>query len=136
MKTGFLPNKALLSHKGSEPKSLEMFDLANRAIRLFRQSKKVIISLCCCAADLQLCFPHMRKQVLSKEANNNGLPLCLSKINTFSTCCVQNFCSKFSVNRKLMSCIMRKPTFWFPTWSDINQAVQLQKIARGLKFRI
>ena len=31
---------------------------------------------------------------------------------------------------------MRKPTFWFPTWSDTNQAVQLQKIARGLKFWI
>ena len=27
---------------------------------------------------------------------------------------------------------MRKPTFW----SDTNQAVQLQKMARGLKFRI
>ena len=31
---------------------------------------------------------------------------------------------------------MRKPTFWFSTRSDSNQAVQLQKIARGLKFRI
>ena len=31
---------------------------------------------------------------------------------------------------------MRKPTFWFPTWSDTNQAVQLRKMARGLKFRI
>ena len=31
---------------------------------------------------------------------------------------------------------MRKPTFWFPTWSDTNQAVQLQKMARGLKLRI
>ena len=31
---------------------------------------------------------------------------------------------------------MRKPTFWFPTWSDTNQAVQLQKVARGLKIRI
>ena len=31
---------------------------------------------------------------------------------------------------------MRKPTFWFPTWSDTNQAVQLLKTARGLKFRI
>ena len=31
---------------------------------------------------------------------------------------------------------MRKPTFWFPTRSDTNQAVQLQKMARGLKFRI
>ena len=26
--------------------------------------------------------------------------------------------------------------FWFPTWSDTNQAVQLQKMARGLKFQI
>ena len=31
---------------------------------------------------------------------------------------------------------MRKPTFWFPTWSDTNQAVQLQRMARGLKFRV
>ena len=29
---------------------------------------------------------------------------------------------------------MRKPTFWSPTWSDKNQAVQLQKMARGLNF--
>ena len=31
---------------------------------------------------------------------------------------------------------MRKPTFWFPTWSDTNRAVQPQKMDRGLKFRI
>ena len=32
---------------------------------------------------------------------------------------------------------MRNPTFWFPTWSDTNQAVQsTQKMFRGLKFRI
>ena len=31
---------------------------------------------------------------------------------------------------------MRKPTFCFLTCSDTNQAVQLQKMARGLKFRI
>ena len=31
---------------------------------------------------------------------------------------------------------MRKPMFWFLTWSDTNQAVQLQKMARGLKFPI
>ena len=36
----------------------------------------------------------------------------------------------------LMSRIMRKPTFWFPTWPNTDQAVQLQKMARGLKFRI
>ena len=31
---------------------------------------------------------------------------------------------------------MRKPTFWFPTWSDTNRAVQPQKMARDLKFWI
>ena len=31
---------------------------------------------------------------------------------------------------------MRKPSFLFPTRSDTNQAVQLQKMARGLKFWI
>ena len=29
-----------------------------------------------------------------------------------------------------------EPTLWFSTRSDTNQAVQLQKMARGLKFRI
>ena len=31
---------------------------------------------------------------------------------------------------------MRKPMFQVPTWSDTNQAIQLQKMARVLKFRI
>ena len=31
---------------------------------------------------------------------------------------------------------MRKPTFWFPTRSDTNQAVHPHKMARGLKCRI
>ena len=31
---------------------------------------------------------------------------------------------------------MRKPVFGFPTRSDTNQAVQPQKLARDLKFRI
>ena len=35
-----------------------------------------------------------------------------------------------------VSRVVRKPTFWIPTWSDTNQATQLQKMARGLKFRI
>ena len=35
---------------------------------------------------------------------------------------------------KNMSRVMRKPTFWFPTWSDTNPAVQLQKMARGLEI--
>ena len=35
-----------------------------------------------------------------------------------------------------MSLVVRKQTFWFPTWSNTNQAVQLQRMARSLKFRI
>ena len=31
---------------------------------------------------------------------------------------------------------MRKPTIWFPNRSDINLAVQVQKMARGWKFWI
>ena len=37
-------------------------------------------------------------------------------------------CSKIILGRDV-----RKPTFWFPTWSDTHQAVQLQKMARALK---
>ena len=35
-----------------------------------------------------------------------------------------------------LSRVMRKPTFWFPTWSDTNPAVQSQKMAKGFKFWI
>ena len=35
-----------------------------------------------------------------------------------------------------MSLVVRKPVFGFPTRSDTNQALQPQKMARGLKFRI
>ena len=38
--------------------------------------------------------------------------------------------------QKHKSRVMRKPTFWFPTWSDTNQAVQSRKMARDLNFRI
>ena len=31
---------------------------------------------------------------------------------------------------------MRKPALWFPSWSDTNQAVQSQRMVRGLKFWI
>ena len=34
-----------------------------------------------------------------------------------------------------LSRVVRKPTFWFRTRSDTNQLVQLQQMARGLKFR-
>ena len=47
------------------------------------------------------------------------------------------FVTKHTINiTRHLSRIMRKPAFWFPTWSDTNQAVQLQKMARGLKFWI
>ena len=35
-----------------------------------------------------------------------------------------------------MSCLVGKPTMWFPTRSDTNRPVQAQKRARSLKFRI
>ena len=35
-----------------------------------------------------------------------------------------------------LSLVMRKPTIWFPTWSDTDRAVQPQKMARGLRFLI
>ena len=37
---------------------------------------------------------------------------------------------------KQMSRLVGKPTMWFPNRSDTNWAVQLQKMARILKFRI
>ena len=41
-----------------------------------------------------------------------------------------------AVNEGEMSRVVRKSMFWFPTRSDTNQAVQLQKMTRGLKFWI
>ena len=40
------------------------------------------------------------------------------------------------IENEQVSRFVRKPTFWFPIWSDTNQAIRLQKMARGLKFRI
>ena len=49
-----------------------------------------------------------------------------------------NIYSKTLINllHNLLRRVMRKQTFWYLTWSDTNQPVQLQKMARGLKFRI
>ena len=44
--------------------------------------------------------------------------------------------SRFSRDTAHLSRDTRKPTFWFPNWFDTNWAVQLQTMARGLKFRI
>ena len=43
---------------------------------------------------------------------------------------------KTVIQRSYLSHVMRKPAFWFPTLFDTNQAMQLQKMARDLKFRI
>ena len=44
---------------------------------------------------------------------------------------------KYGVSKKAyLSLCVRKPTIWVPTRSDTNQAVQLQKQARSLKFWI
>ena len=43
---------------------------------------------------------------------------------------------KTIIQRSYLSRVMRKPAFWFPTLFDTNQAMQLQKMARVLKFRI
>ena len=61
------------------------------------------------AADLHHCF-RIRKKQISSDA--------------------------VSIYMTNLSCVMRKQTFWFPIRSDTNQAIQLQKMARGLKFRI
>ena len=63
---------------------------------------------------------------------NNSLDFSLFEVEGVSNL-IGSFDSIFEI---YMNLIMRKPTFWFSTWSDTNQAVKLQKMARGLKFLI
>ena len=42
----------------------------------------------------------------------------------------------YTTKHKHMSCLVGKPTMWFPKRSDTNPPVQSQKRARILKFRI
>ena len=59
---------------------------------------------------------------------------CSKRSNLIRICTVcHSICFLFF---RHLSRVMRKPTFWFLTWSDTNQAVQLLKMARGWKFRI
>ena len=51
------------------------------------------------------------------------------RVDIASNICIYN-------NNYHMSLVVRKPVFGFLTWSDANQAVQSQKMARGLKFCI
>ena len=59
------------------------------------------------------------------------------ELHCASSECPKNSCfNGGTISYHKMSRFMRKPTFWFPTRSDTNQAVQLQKMARGFKFWI
>ena len=65
---------------------------------------------------------------------SDGSSLKITSIVTFSGYLIEVLVVMFGYFH--MSRVMRKPTFWFPTWSDTNRAVQPQKMARDLKFRI
>ena len=87
-----------------------------------------------------LCFDFISK-LLKKVYNKNNSKLCFLDMKIMSFRNVVDLVNKFHIKKiqftiLYMSRVMRKPTFWFPTWSDTNQAVQLQKMARDLKFRI
>ena len=76
---------------------------------------------------------------LCMNCNQSGCFVLSGKKLFCSLCMICNldwgkklFCSHC---HDYLSLVVRKPTFWFPTWSDTNQAVQLQKMARGLKIR-
>ena len=43
---------------------------------------------------------------------------------------------RMSDQKQQLSHLVGKPTMWFPNRSDTNWAVQAQKMARSLKFRI
>ena len=55
-------------------------------------------------------------------------------------CSIDRFCHGVNFCRlegqRQMSSVVRKPVFRFPTRSHTNQALQVQKMARGLQFCI
>ena len=75
------------------------------------------------------------------NTGRNAVQITVSRIFFFNAHVFTSIAFKATTLKDLfcqiqMSRVMRKPTFWFPTSSDTNQAVRLQKIARGLKFRM
>ena len=94
-------------------------------------------------ADLRLCFRICKKPVFSRRGS-------FHKPCPVFTPCNRPYTSH--IMRKLAFCIcakikdadqlhcvtanLRKTTMWLLTRPNTNQAVQLQKMARGLKFRI
>ena len=69
-------------------------------------------------------------EVLENRARDRGETLPTEK--RFDSNCI----TPGRWNRHHLSRNVRKPTMWFLTRSDTNQAVQLLQIARGLKFWI
>ena len=68
----------------------------------------------------------------SEEINNAGEAENISGGQI--RCVFYDYCKLSFITH--MSRDVRKQTFWFPTLSDTNKAVQPQKMARGLKFQI
>ena len=72
-------------------------------------------------------------------SNNKSLCYCivftLTMYGSSSGTIASQSCNSWQVEDNLSRSI-RKPKFCFPTWSSTNQAVQLQKMARGLQFHI
>ena len=108
------------------------------------------ISRCCKQVRKVKYSPNIVHQVtlsINKPNKNNfkNMKKCPLKLSHFAPLVLVHIrcydCNKypqsvFAQKTNIMSRVMRKPTFWFPTLSHTNQAVQLQKMARGLKFRI
>ena len=59
----------------------------------------------------------------------------VSNSSTQQSLQMQSMASQLALQSQNMSRVMRKLTFLLSTWSDTNRAGQLQKMARGLKFR-
>ena len=72
------------------------------------------------------------KQFLNLS-NNEGTYFAIHAIGDifFALICMYYYDIQYNLSR-----LVGKPTMWFPNSSDKNQAVQAQKRARSLKFRI
>ena len=82
----------------------------------------------------------------NREADQLGFVNCLQHLEILSEIRVSDArkaaaswdieASNKQLLKDKLSLVVRKPTFWFLTCTDTIQAVQLQKMARGLKFQI
>ena len=96
----------------------------------YEKSKKIQLKIVIFTAVKNRCILHGRVFVMFKDSQRK----CTYTEVKFIVFCL-GLSTKWA-GLLHMSLVMRKPTFWFPTWSDTNQAVRLQKMARVLKFQI